>query len=290
MSEHAKEITNLFKKQVEDLANSSTPKLDPKKTVLLIVEITLDSNEPGGLFDQMGFDIRLLKEAVPNTVSLVNACREKGIPVLAIQEVYNDNYIHKVQYERFKAMGFSGDDICPKGKDEAKVHPKILEAGIDLTVIQCNFTCFSRGKAFAYKPGNKELESYMELPESEDARLKSEGKKTMFDYFEESKEDHEDVDAHLSGGGVVNIDNYLEKKGIDTLILTGGSLHVCVDVIASGAMERGLRVVLPLGAFASESPSEEEDYIRHYVHTATVSMFRGELTTTERLVDVISKT
>lgn len=275
-----------YKQMIQGMAEQSNPQLDRDKTALLVVDLVNDGNDENGFFKtKLGFDIALLQEIEPTVVSLVEESKKAGIPIIGVQAIYDFDYIPEPMRERFEAMGIKSG-LAPKGAWGSDIIPKIRNSGLDIILVKSHYSAFAPGRTFAFHSGNSELEGYMGLPASEDTRLQEEGKRVMSDYFAEAQVKREDVDAHLNQNGVIGLDHYLREKGIDTLIITGASTHVCINSTIAGASERGYKIFEPIDAVAAEGiPSE--GYLRHFVYASNDGMFKAELTTTEKLIEKI---
>ena len=69
----------------------------------------------------------------------------------------------------------------------------------------------------------------------------------------------------------------------NTLIITGGSTHVCEDAAVSAASERGYHVIEPIDAVASE------DVDKHYAYLHNHGIFKSELITTANLIESLKR-
>ena len=264
-----------YKKMVEGMAAISNPRIDKDKTALVCIDLVNDGSDDNGVFKKfLNYDISLIQEIEPNVVKLVNTSKKAGIPVIGVQTIYDFDYITAPMKERFEAMGIKGG-LAPKGAWGSEIIPKIKNLGLDLILVKSHYSAFSPEKTFAYKPGNQEIEEYMKLPASEDSKLKAAGKRTMLDFF---------GDAKLNKNELTSLDSYLKSKGIDTLIITGASTHVCVDSTVAAASERGYKLYEPIDGVAAEGiPGEGFD--RHYTYMSNHGMFKSELTTSKKLLE-----
>ena len=277
-----------YKQMINRMAGQSNPQLDVERTALIVVDLVNDSSDDSGFFKtKLGFDISLMKEIEPKVISLIDASKKAKIPVIGVQAIYDFGYIPKPMQERFEAMGIQGG-IALKGAWGSEIIPKIKDKGLDLILVKSHYSAFAPRRTFAFCSGNVELEQYMKLPNSEDAKLVAEGERTMSDYFVEAQNAVENVDDHLDNGGVISLDNYLIGKGIGDLIVTGASTHVCISSTIAGASERGYKVFEPIDAIAAEG-IPREGYMRHFVYASNDGMFKAELTTTEKLLKAIQK-
>jgi len=276
-----------YEQMIKGIAEASNPGLDKSKTALVCIDLVNDGNDENGFFKKvLNFDISLIQKIELNVMKIIEACKSKDIPIIAVQAIYDFDYIPFAMKERFEAMGIKGG-LAPKGAWGSEIISKIKRVGIDLILVKSHYSAFSI-KTFGYKPGNKEVEEYLKLSAQEDPKIKSSGKKIMFDYFKESQLIQKNVDGHLESGGVVNLDNYLKSKGIDTLIIVGASTHVCVDSTVAGASERGYKIFMPIDAVAAEG-IPGEGFQRHFIYLSNHGMFKAELTSSEKLIAVINK-
>ena len=81
---------------------------DPGHSALIIVDPQHDfCSERGAMAQRFGFDMKDIKAAVPRLNALIEKCREKGILVVWIKEIFSDAKMHANQ----KALWGGGDDI-----------------------------------------------------------------------------------------------------------------------------------------------------------------------------------
>lgn len=73
----------------------------------------------------------------------------------------------------------------------------------------------------------------------------------------------------------------LDALGVDTLVMSGVETDVCVLASLHGAVDRGLRVVLPADAVASSSAAAHEAVLRHLLPRLPEQV---ELTTVEAVL------
>lgn len=257
--------------------------LAPARTAVLCVDMQCDElDDAGFLGGKLGFDVSLYRTVRRPLVDLLAACRARGATVVAIQAVYDAAYLAPHQRARFDAMG-GAETYARKGDAGTAVLPDVLAAGVDLVLVKSHYSAFAPGFTFGYRPGNAALEAYMRRPATDDAALAAQGAHTMRDWFAVAASAPADVDAHLTAGGVVGLDAFLRGRGIDTVIVCGGTTHVCVDAAVGGAFERGYRVVIPVDAVAAEA-IPGEGLLRHEVALTNFGLFKADLTTSQALL------
>lgn len=272
-----------LKNMIENMANISNVDINRKKTALICVDLLNDGNNDNGFFKQkLGFDIALMNNIEPKVIELIKTCKRYNIPVIGVQAIYDFEYIPESMHKSFEAMGIK-DGLSVKGSWGSEIIPKVKDTGLDLVLIKSHYSAFSPGRTFGFRPGNKEVEQYIKLSAKEDAKLKSDGRKIMVDYFKEANISKNNTDTYLDNNGVVSLDNYLKDKNIDTLIIVGASTHVCVDSTVSGASERGYNIIMPIDAVAAEG-IPNEGHLRHFTYLSNHGLFKAELTTTEAIV------
>jgi len=271
------------KQIIKDMAEQSSPQIDPSKTGLLVIDLVNDGNDDDGAFKtKLGFDVSLLQEIEPKVMSLIEASKKAGMPVIGVQAIYDFDYISKAMHERFQKMGIDGG-LALKGSWGSEIIPKIKNAGLDFIVVKSHYSAFAI-RSFGYFPGNKEIENYMGLPASEDSRINSARKNTMIDYFNAANRLFFRNDPNY--GNVTSLDDYLTDKKINTLIITGASTHVCIDSTIAAASERDYKIFEPIDAVAAEG-IPREGFQRHFTYLGNQGMFKAELTTTEKLLKSI---
>lgn len=81
---------------------------DPSHSALIIIDPQHDfCSERGALAQRFGFDMKQIKEAVPQLNSFIEACRKSGVLVVWVREIFSDDKMHPNQ----KALWGGGDDI-----------------------------------------------------------------------------------------------------------------------------------------------------------------------------------
>ncbi len=268
---------------LDRMAARPLARVDAGRAALLCIDMQCDELDDGGfLGGTLGFDVGRYREVAPRVVALVRGCRALRVPVVAVQAVYDSAYLNPPMRERFAALP-GADAYARKGDPGTACLPEILAAGVDLIVPKSHYSAFAPGRSFGYRPGNAGLDAYMRRPASDDPTIAARGGRTMTDYFAAARTPPRDPDAHLDGGGVVALDDYLRGKGVDTVIIAGGSTHVCVDAAVGGAFERGYRVVMPVDAIAAEAIPGEA-LLRHEVYLTNHGLFKADLATVATLL------
>jgi nicotinamidase-related amidase len=92
----------------EKLLASLDEVADPRHSALVIIDPQHDfCSERGAMAQRFGFDMKEIKEAVPRLNAFIEACREKGVPVIWVREIFADQKMRPNQ----KALWGGGDDI-----------------------------------------------------------------------------------------------------------------------------------------------------------------------------------
>lgn len=274
-------IIETYKNQIHQIAENSNIYINPKKTLLLVIDVVNDGNSNEGFFKKvLKFDISMLQEIENNLVKLISACKKVKIPVICVSAIYDFEYIPDAMRKRFEAMGIKGG-LAPKGAWGSQIIDKLLKLNPDFILVKSHYSSFSKLHSFMYKPKtNKELEEYMKLPSQEDSKIKASGKKIMQDYFKDAENPNiKDIDKHFANGDVATLSTFLKLKGIDTLIITGGSTHVCEDAAVCSASEQGFYIIEPIDAVASE------DSNKHFMYVHNHGIFKSQLITTKKIIE-----
>jgi ureidoacrylate peracid hydrolase len=80
----------------------------PEHSALIIIDPQHDfCSENGALAKRFGFDMKDIQDAVPRLNALIQECRDRGILVVWVREVFSDDKLRSNQ----KAKWGSGDDI-----------------------------------------------------------------------------------------------------------------------------------------------------------------------------------
>lgn len=267
----------IYKNQIQQIAENSSVEINPKKTLLLIVDVVNDGNSDDGFFKKvLKFDISMFQKIEDNLVKLLLACKEVSIPTVCVSAIYDFAYIPEPMRKRFEAMGIKGG-LAPKGAWGSQIIDKLISSKPDFILVKSHYSSFSKLHSFMYRLGlNPKLEEYLTCPAEKDKEIKDSGQKIMQDYFKEAE-----GTKNLEGVGVITLKNFIENAGIDTIIIAGGSTHVCEDAAISAASELGFNILEPIDAVASE------DFDKHYVYVHNHGSFKTQLTTTEKIIKVL---
>jgi len=87
---------------------------DPGHSALIIIDAQHDfCSEKGAMAQRFGFDMKEIREAVPRLNEFIKACREAGVFVVWVREIFSDKRMHNNQ----KSLWGAGDDIwlIPEG-------------------------------------------------------------------------------------------------------------------------------------------------------------------------------
>ncbi len=92
----------------EKLLKSLDEVADPAHSALIIIDPQHDfCSERGAMAERFGFDMKETKEAVPRLNAFIEACRDAGVLVVWVREIFSDSRMHSNQ----KALWGGGDDI-----------------------------------------------------------------------------------------------------------------------------------------------------------------------------------
>lgn len=92
----------------KQLLRSLEEVVDPAHTALIIVDPQHDfCSERGAMAQRFGFDMKDIQAAVPRLNALIDGCRERGVTVVWIREVFADSKMRDNQ----KALWGAGKDI-----------------------------------------------------------------------------------------------------------------------------------------------------------------------------------
>jgi ureidoacrylate peracid hydrolase len=92
-----------------DQAPTGLPDLvDPARSALVIIDPQHDFCSPqGAMAQRFGFDMKEINEAVPRLNALIERCRDAGVLVVWVREIFADDKMRPNQ----KALWGAGDDI-----------------------------------------------------------------------------------------------------------------------------------------------------------------------------------
>jgi nicotinamidase-related amidase len=281
----------IYKQQIEQMAKGQIT-LDPSRTLLLVVDMVNDGCRDEGSFKKiMNADISMFQAIEPNIIALMRACKTGGIPRICVQSIYDFAYIPAAMRQRFEAMGIQDGQIAPKGSWGSQIIDTLLAEKPEYILVKSHYSAFAKPYSLIYQTdlyqGQTSFHINGNLPETKAfIRLLNQKKKIaknkMHDKYCISAENR-DITTTLEFlmKGHPFIDN--TKVKYDTIIITGGSTHVCEDAAVSSASEKGYRVIEPIDAVGSE------DHEKHYVYLHNHGIFKSQLTTTAKLIEEIQK-
>lgn len=82
--------------------------VDPRHAALIVIDPQHDFCSPqGAMAQRFGFDMKEINEAVPRLNAFVEACREAGVPVVWVREIFADDKMRASH----KALWGAGDEI-----------------------------------------------------------------------------------------------------------------------------------------------------------------------------------
>ncbi len=269
--------TEIYKQQIEQMAKGQIT-LDPTRTLLLVVDMVNDGcSELGSFKKMMNADISMFQAIEPNIIALMRACKAAGIPRICVQSIYDFAYISPAMRQRFEAMGIQDGMIAPKGQWGSKIIDTLMAEDPEYVLVKSHYSAFAKGRTLMYKVGGekRKLEEYLQLPVEYDKEAQANKERILNEYFQDAKINPICTDR------LITLDRFMCHR--NTIIITGGSTHVCEDAAVSGASERGYHVIESIDAVASE------DHDKHYAYLHNHGIFKSQLTTTARLIEAIRK-
>lgn len=94
--------------QAPQILSSLSEIADPRHSALIIIDAQHDfCSEKGAVAQRFGLDMKEIREAVPRLNKFIEACREAGVFVVWVREIFSDKRMHSNQ----KALWGAGDDI-----------------------------------------------------------------------------------------------------------------------------------------------------------------------------------
>lgn len=266
-------------KVIEIAEGAPEYRVDPNKTLLLVIDLINDGNRNEGFAGKVGFDVSMEQKIEPVVAKLVNRARQAGVEACYVQCIYDFGYLLPNMREQFEMVRLP-EGMCNKGTWGAEFVDTLPKP--DLWLVKSHFSSFSP-HTFLFNPSlHPEIVEYLSLPAEKDDELKKMKKKTLYDYFLEAQA-HSAVAnptniEKIMDIGVVSLDAYLKARGIDTIIITGASTHVCVDAAVCGAAERGYRLLLPVDAIAGE------DHDKHWCYLHNHASFKARPLTSDKII------
>lgn len=267
--------TEIYKKQIEEMAKGQIS-IDPQRTLLLVVDMMNDGNSDEGFFKKvLGADISMFQAIEDNVVRLMRACKAVDIPRVCVQSIYDFAYISDAMRQRFEAMGIQDGQLAPKGAWGSQIIDKLLAEKPEYILIKSHYSALNKNYSFMYNPEaekNSEFEKYLQLPAEADKIIDDEYTGTLRYY----------IDIANRARRFRYLADFMSYN-VNTVIITGGSTHVCEDATISAISELGYYVIEPIDAVASE------DVDKHYAFVHNHGIFKSQLTTTEKIIEAIQK-
>ncbi len=253
-----------------------------RKCLVLVIDVMNNSmRDEGSMKMGMHFDISHLQQTEKPIISFVERAKKAGVPCCYVQCIYDFKYIMDNMRNEFIFNG-TPDVLNKKGTWGDQIIETLPKP--DYRLIKCQFSSFTANSFLFIDDKCPDLSAYLLKTEEYDEEVKQTGGKIMEDYFREAAENSvkataENIDDILSSG-VVSLESFLQSKGIDTLIIAGGSTDVCVDATVTAAAERGYSIILPIDLLGSE------DQNKHWEYLDNMGFFKGKLTLSENITFV----
>jgi len=255
------------------------------RSALVVIDMINDSCRENGAFAKLGFNISSFKKIEQNISDLVFLCKENDIPIIYVESFYDSEYLPSFMKIKFQEMQIADFPIARKGTWGAELVDTLPRIN-DYRLIKSHYSAFSEGFTFLFKENAvPEIEDYIKKPAGCDYKLKKRGKKVLTDYYQDVLIDKRGLlyghsnknacDSHF------NLNSFLRSHNINTLILVGGSTHVCVASTIYSASERGYKTIIPIDAVASE------DSNKHWIYLHNFMLFNSMLCTVSRLKSVV---
>jgi ureidoacrylate peracid hydrolase len=86
--------------------NSLELKVAPGNAALVVVDVQNDFCDDGGVFGKAGYDLSMVRKAIPKIKALVDGARSAGVPVIFVQAIYDPVFLPPAWYERNARLGF----------------------------------------------------------------------------------------------------------------------------------------------------------------------------------------
>lgn len=88
------------------MLGSFTAKVAKGNAALIVVDVQNDFCDNEGVFGKAGYDLSMVREAIPRVQALVEAARRAQVPVIFVQAIYDPVFLPPAWYERNARLGF----------------------------------------------------------------------------------------------------------------------------------------------------------------------------------------
>lgn len=231
--------------------------LSKQDTALIVVDLLNDCCRRGGAFDLLGFDISGFIAIERRVIDLATAFAALGAEIIYVRSIYNFDCITRTMKEKFTRFGLDNISFAKAGTWGGCFVETLPDVATGY-VVKSHYSAFADGYSafFDRSSYNKLLAEEHQVSLgicSEEVFLRG-----ISNAYDACSTRYSRPNLVESRAFPVPLAKYLWVRGIRNVVCVGGSTHVCLGATVFGASERGLGVVVPLDAVASEDFSAQE--------------------------------
>ncbi len=107
-------VENIKSQVLNNVKDSEDILVNPKKTLLLVVDMVNDSNREEGFLGKGGSNISMALSIEPAVIDIINKCKNAPLKVCYVKPIYDFNYLLKPMRQQFQMSGLP-DMLFKKG-------------------------------------------------------------------------------------------------------------------------------------------------------------------------------
>lgn len=125
---------------VEEVNAELAARLAPTATALLVVDVQNDYCHGDGAFGRAGRDLGAIQSAVERLVSLIDAARSVGVPVLFVK-THHDRWTNSPMWVTRRVRTESTDEICATGSWGAELY-RVRPGPDECVIVKHRYSAF----------------------------------------------------------------------------------------------------------------------------------------------------
>ncbi|MDO8690788.1 MAG: isochorismatase family cysteine hydrolase [Dehalococcoidia bacterium] len=97
---------------MEPILSTLGEKVDPRHTALVVVDVQNDFCADGGYFSDMGYDLSMIQQMVPQLGSFIARARGEKVPVVFVRAIYDRVHVSPAWAEKRLPSRRTGNTLC----------------------------------------------------------------------------------------------------------------------------------------------------------------------------------
>lgn len=238
-------------------------RLSKQDTALMVVDLLNDCCRSGGAFDLLGFDISGFIAIEKRVIDLVTVFAALGAEIIYVRSIYNFDCITRTMKEKFARFGLDNISFAKAGKWGGCFVETLPDVATGY-VVKSHYSAFADGYSACFDRASYRRLQTEEHQVSLGIYSEDEFLRGILMSYDACATRYSCSNPAESGAFPISLAKYLSERGIRNVVCVGGSTHVCLGATVFGASERGLGVVVPLDAVASEDSSAQECFSSNF--------------------------